>query len=118
MNNLEQIPQFMQAYRNCRLRVGFSGGADSTALLLLLLAWSWSPEALEAVHFDHGLRGEASKLDAVWCRQFCAELNVPFKLVELHLDECIDNKQFVSGGKYIRITSAFLLAIWSKNPGS
>ena len=91
MNNLEQIPQFMQAYRNCRLRVGFSGGADSTALLLLLLAWSWSPEALEAVHFDHGLRGEASKLDAVWCRQFCAELNVPFKLVELHLDECIDS---------------------------
>ena len=37
MKNPEQIPDILQKYRNSRLRIGFSGGADSTALLLMLL---------------------------------------------------------------------------------
>ena len=85
LKNLEQIPYILEKYRHQRLRVGFSGGADSTALLLLLLKWGWQPELLEAVHFEHGLRGEASKLDALWCRDFCQKRNIKFSMVELDL---------------------------------
>ncbi len=62
-----------------RYWVGFSGGADSTALLLAL--WQRGVP-LTAVHFDHGLRAEAPA-DAAWCREFCAERQIPFVLQEL-----------------------------------
>ena len=57
--------------------VGFSGGADSLALLLLL--WSHWPERrrrLRALHFDHRLRGAESRGDARFCRRVCAALGV------------------------------------------
>ena len=67
MKKAQIIPHFLVKYRSQKLRVGFSGGADSTALLLLLLKWGFAPDQLEAVHFDHGLRGEASTADGEWC---------------------------------------------------
>ena len=64
-----------------RVFVGFSGGADSTALLLMLA--ESAPGRVTAVHFQHGLRGAAAERDAVWCRKFCGARKVPFKLVRL-----------------------------------
>lgn len=90
MKNPEQIPDILHQFRGKCLRVGFSGGADSTALLLLLLHWGWLPEELHAVHFEHGLRGEASRDDARWCRNFCLERGIPFTVVELNLGERSD----------------------------
>jgi tRNA(Ile)-lysidine synthase len=61
--------------------VGFSGGPDSLALLLLL--WAHFPErrrALHALHFDHRMRGRASAADAHFCREVAAALNVRFHL--------------------------------------
>ena len=58
-----------------RVFVGFSGGADSTALLLLL---SQAGLEVTAVHFQHGLRGAAAEADAVWCEQFCLARNIRF----------------------------------------
>lgn len=87
MKNPEQISDILLPYRGKKLRVGFSGGADSTALLLLLLKWGWHPELLEAVHFEHGLRGCESTEDAIWCRDFCVKRNIPFTMVELKLAE-------------------------------
>ncbi len=87
MKKPEQIPDILRQFCGKSLRVGFSGGADSTALLLLLLKWGWLPEELHAVHFEHGLRGEASRNDAEWCRNFCRERHIPFTLVELNLGE-------------------------------
>ena len=58
-----------------RVFVGFSGGADSTALLLLL---SQAGQAVTAVHFQHGIRGGAAEADAVWCEQFCSARNIRF----------------------------------------
>ena len=80
-----EIPGFLTPYRAVKLFVGFSGGCDSTALLLLLLRWGWRGDRLEAVHFDHGLRGERSRREAEHCAAFCARLGVPFRLIELHL---------------------------------
>ena len=55
--------------------VGFSGGVDSTALLLLLHA---AQVPVTAVHFHHGLRGADADADALWCEAFCAERRIPF----------------------------------------
>ncbi len=60
--------------------VGFSGGADSLALLLALW-WHW-PERrgqLLALHLNHGLRGAAAAADAVACRRWCRALGIRFR---------------------------------------
>jgi tRNA(Ile)-lysidine synthase len=60
-----------------RWGVGFSGGADSLALLLLLCGhWPERRRRLVVLHFNHRLRGAASRADAVFCRRVCAELGV------------------------------------------
>jgi tRNA(Ile)-lysidine synthase len=59
-----------------RILVGFSGGVDSTALLLILLELDL--EVL-AVHFNHGLRGDAAAADAAWCERFCRRRGIPFR---------------------------------------
>lgn len=55
------------ARQGAPLLVGFSGGADSTALLLGLQQAGAAPVA---VHLHHGLRGAAADADAAWCRAF------------------------------------------------
>jgi tRNA(Ile)-lysidine synthase len=55
--------------------IGFSGGPDSTALLLILSALGFE---CRAVHINHGLRSEASA-DEAWCAEFCDRIGVSFK---------------------------------------
>ena len=61
-----------------RYLIGFSGGADSTALLLMLLPdiREGRIEA-EAVHVNHGLRGAESDGDEAFCRNLCREEGIP-----------------------------------------
>lgn len=60
--------------------IGFSGGADSTALLLALHALSKEKSIqIAALYVHHGLRDEAEQ-EAVFCRQTCEALGVPFYL--------------------------------------
>ncbi|HBC85775.1 MAG TPA: tRNA lysidine(34) synthetase TilS [Lentisphaeria bacterium] len=64
---------------------GFSGGPDSTALLILLDEESKRYGFhLKAVHFEHGLRGKEGVNDAGWCRKFCEFRNIDF--MEISLD--------------------------------
>ena len=78
-----------------KIIVGFSGGADSTALLLLLQAAaensSVSSFKLEAVHFEHGLRGEESRNDAEWCLAFCDQRHIPVSIVHLDMNPDLPN---------------------------
>lgn len=63
--------------------VALSGGADSVALLLLLWAhWPRRRALLRALHFDHQLRGAASRRDAEFCRRLCSELGVALTVGE------------------------------------
>ncbi len=61
--------------------VGFSGGADSTALLQVLYELK---DVLKitpaAIHINHGIRKEAG-LDEEFCRSFCAGREIPFRAV-------------------------------------
>ncbi len=57
--------------------VALSGGGDSVALLLLVWAhWPKRRRLLCALHFDHRLRGAASRADAIFCRDLCEQLKV------------------------------------------
>jgi len=56
------------------LAVAFSGGADSTALLLAC-AEKW-PGQVHAVHIHHGVQAAADDFER-HCRAFCAQLDVP-----------------------------------------
>ena len=73
---------------------GFSGGADSMTLLLLL---SEAAEAfhftLNAIHFEHGLRGRAGEEDAAFCRDFCSKRKIPFSCISLHVPENLENHE-------------------------
>ena len=61
--------------------VAYSGGADSTALLLLLARLY--PEQVQAIHIHHGLQAAADDF-AQHCSVFCSELGVPLHVV--HVD--------------------------------
>jgi len=65
--------------------IGYSGGADSTALLQAM--WECReqlPVPIHAVHFHHGLQDAAD----AWqdhCRAFCRERNIPFLSEKLEI---------------------------------
>jgi tRNA(Ile)-lysidine synthase len=59
--------------------VAFSGGADSTALLLSLreLLFEGKIGGLFAAHLNHGIRGERANRDQRFCEALCSELEIP-----------------------------------------
>lgn len=66
--------------------IGFSGGADSTALLHAICECR-EPLGVpvQAIHFHHGLQDEAD----AWqdhCRLVCSRLNIPFLSEKLEID--------------------------------
>ena len=70
--------------RGARLLVALSGGADSTALLAMLVGARKRLELhLAAAHVNHSIRGPESRADAEFCEKLCRELNVDFYLKPL-----------------------------------
>ena len=72
-----------------RLAAAVSGGADSMALLRILLALQ--PELgyeLSVCHVNHGLRGEKADRDEAFVRDACARLGVPLRV--FHAAELAD----------------------------
>jgi tRNA(Ile)-lysidine synthase len=61
--------------------VAYSGGADSTALLLMLARQH--PGQVQAIHIHHGLQAAADDF-AAHCAAFCAALGVPLHLVHVN----------------------------------
>ncbi len=64
-----------------RIAVGYSGGADSTALLLLCA--QQYPGQVQALHIHHGLQAAADDF-AAHCQAFCAQLKVPLQVLHVH----------------------------------
>lgn len=69
-----------------RYLVGFSGGADSTALLLALFRQRQNLDSeIQACHFNHGLHPESD----TWqkhCEDFCAQRDIALICSNLELD--------------------------------
>jgi tRNA(Ile)-lysidine synthase len=61
--------------------VAYSGGADSTALLLM--AHAAAPGRVSAVHVHHGLQAAADDF-AVHCEVFCRDRNVPLTVLKVN----------------------------------
>ncbi|MBN1968919.1 MAG: tRNA lysidine(34) synthetase TilS [Candidatus Delongbacteria bacterium] len=76
--------------------VGFSGGADSLALLHILK--SLKDEGLVAdilaIHFNHNLRGFESDGDEEFCKNFCKANNIRFESYSLNVDEFANSHGF------------------------
>ena len=67
--NTELLP------RDGQILCAVSGGADSMYLLERLRELGYT---VAAAHFDHGLRGEDSRRDAAFVRDWCREHGIPF----------------------------------------
>lgn len=82
------MQKFFRQYRDWTLYAGFSGGADSLALLLLLHDLQKNiPFRLIAMHCEHGLRGIDSKEDAAFCRNICRKYGIAFEQRELDVPQ-------------------------------
>lgn len=67
------------------ITVAFSGGSDSVALLHLF--WRLKRERgymVNAVHVEHGIRGQLSLRDAEFAESFCQKIGIPLQIV--HID--------------------------------
>jgi tRNA(Ile)-lysidine synthase len=62
------------------LAIAYSGGADSTALLLA--ACNWRPGQVSAIHVHHGLQAAADNF-AAHCSAVCAGLGVPLHIARV-----------------------------------
>lgn len=76
--SIEALRLKISPVKEGRYLLGLSGGADSVALLMMLLpAVREKRIRMEAVHVNHGLRGEASDEDERFCRSLCKEEGIP-----------------------------------------
>ena len=73
MDSLRELAARMPAMPG-HVLAGVSGGADSVALMLMLLARGCR---VTAVHVNHGLRGAASDGDEAFVRALCRDKDVP-----------------------------------------
>ncbi len=68
--------------------VGFSGGADSTALLHFLHSiQSEYNFKIVSAHINHNLRGQEAKRDEIFARDFSKSLNIDFKLLDVDVEK-------------------------------
>ena len=76
---LETIHQYSMIRPGDRVAVACSGGADSTALLLLLHELAEPLGCvLSVAHLNHGWRGAESDADVEFVRALAARLDLPF----------------------------------------
>ena len=80
---LTQIRRERMLPPDCAVIAGVSGGADSVTLLHLLCALRQDGllSHVEAVHVNHGLRGEESLRDQHFVEDLCKAWNVPLHVV-------------------------------------
>lgn len=60
-----------------RVAVAVSGGRDSMALLNLFIELNKPDITLSVVNVEHGIRGEESKLDSRFVKEYCEERGIP-----------------------------------------
>ena len=75
---IKALSQKLAPIENGNYLLGLSGGADSVALMMMLLPMiSGQKIRIEAIHVNHGLRGTESDEDERFCIELCKRENVP-----------------------------------------
>ncbi len=85
------VPWMDGASPGRRWLVGVSGGADSVALLRLLVARGF--RKLVVCHLNHGLRGRESAGDARFVRKLAAESDLPVEVACVRVRELAKRRQ-------------------------
>ena len=93
--------------------VAYSGGADSTALLLMLA--QQHPGQVQAIHIHHGLQAAADDF-AAHCTAFCTALGVPLHVV--HVDAKAQSGQSPEDAARKARYAALLTAVLMLNKAS
>lgn len=111
---LDDCGKLFAPFQHGRLFVGFSGGADSTAALLVARRFrEIFHYRLTAIHFDHGLRGAESAAEAEAAQRFARNRAIEFRLIRL---------EFSPGPGLESRARAARLGAWKElireNPGS
>lgn len=79
-----------------RVCAALSGGADSVSLLLALKELQAGLRfEVSACHLNHGLRGEASDRDELFCRELCEKLGVRFYSKKINVREFAEKHESV-----------------------
>ena len=88
----------------CHVLVGLSGGADSMALLHLLLHWPTEGLRISAVHIHHGLREETADRDEAFVREYCAAHQVPLTVIHEDVAQLAEEEQLTleEAGRQVR----------------
>ncbi len=74
----QAIRDFGMERRMNGILVGYSGGADSGALLYYLHKYALAHNVhIAAVHVHHGIRGQEADRDEQFCRDVCESLGIP-----------------------------------------
>ena len=90
---LEDLQAWLGELPEGKCLAGFSGGADSTAMILLLAAEREKGRCEPvAVHVNHGLRGAESEADEFFCRALCEKLHIPLRNIDVIHDQCLGVK--------------------------
>ncbi len=82
----QTIDKFQMIQNKDSITVALSGGADSVCLLLVLLELKKEFDiSLQAVHINHKIRSSEAERDALFCKNLCESLGVPFELFEIDI---------------------------------
>lgn len=105
MKNLNKLIHIYLTHlepKDKKITVGFSGGADSTALLdLLHIKQDFFTYQLDAVVFTHGDSPIAVQEDdmLIFCKSFCHARKIPLRQIDLNLEKIPRNGWENSGRK-------------------
>lgn len=86
---------------NKKTLVGFSGGADSMALLHALTRYL-GRENIAAVHINHMLRGADADADEAFCEQYCRENGIEFYVRRVDVNAICGGKGFEEAARNVR----------------
>ena len=86
---------------NKKTLVGFSGGADSMALLHALTCYL-GRENIAAVHINHMLRGADADADEAFCEQYCRENGIEFYVRRVDVNAICGGKGFEEAARNVR----------------
>jgi len=111
----EQVTSFVKAHHLAgKMLAGFSGGVDSTALLLALHHAGCD---VTAVHFNHGIRGQEADADEQWCKTFCSQRQIPFISKNLAVPQnMLDGEGEEAAGRRLRLAAWLELSNNGKIP--
>lgn len=112
-----KFPEFLSGLDASEsILLGLSGGADSSALLIMLKAYaSQSGSRIYAAHLNHGIRGDEADRDEQFCRELCKKFDVEFFSKKLNIPAIASNSGESIESAARRERYAFFADIMQKN---